>query len=139
MNRYLLDTNILVYLLTGEIDFISSKVSLILEDYSTKLFTSSISILELQQLFRIGKIKPKQKSISDLVLALEEVFNINILPFGKFEITALAKLNVFPDHNDPFDHAIISHAISNKLILISSDKKFDKYTNQQLKFVYNKR
>jgi tRNA(fMet)-specific endonuclease VapC len=140
MGRYLLDTNILVYLVLGYKDDISSNVLSIFGDYSSQLFTSSISVLELQQLYRIGKIKPKRyKSSRELVSGLEKDYNIAILPFGEFQIASLANLTVPNGHNDPFDHAIISHAISDKLILISSDSKFEKYTNQKLEFVFNKR
>jgi tRNA(fMet)-specific endonuclease VapC len=140
MGRYLLDTNILVYLVLGYKDDISSNVLSIFGDYSSQLFTSSISVLELQQLYRIGKIKPKRyKSTQELVSGLGNDYNISILPFGELQISSLAKLNVPNGHNDPFDHAIISHAISDKLTLISSDSKFDKYSNQKLKFVFNKR
>jgi len=140
MGRYLLDTNILVYLVLGYKDDISSNVLSIFGDYSSQLFTSSISVLELQQLYRIGKIKPKRyKSAQELVSCLGSDYNISILPFGELQIANLTKLNVANGHNDPFDHAIISHAISDKLTLISSDSKFDKYSNQKLKFVFNKR
>lgn len=43
-NRYLLNTNILVFMVTGEIDEISPDVGLIFEDYNSQLETSSVSI-----------------------------------------------------------------------------------------------
>jgi len=49
------------------------------------------------------------------------------------------KLSIAPGHNDPFDHAVISHAIADRLTLISSDRKFEQYQSQRLNFVFNKR
>ena len=60
MSRYLLDTNILVYMLLSETDSISNETDLIIDDYNNQLFTSSISIMELVQLYNISKNKIKK-------------------------------------------------------------------------------
>ena len=39
---------------------------------------------------------------------------------------------VLQDHNDPSDHVIIAHAITNRIPLITDDGKFDFYRNQGL-------
>ncbi|MGC4128254.1 MAG: type II toxin-antitoxin system VapC family toxin [Bergeyella sp.] len=137
--RYLLDTNIVVYVISNDYE-ISNDTQSILEDYSSLLFMSSVSLIELAQLFRIGKIKSKKyKSSTEMTKAIEEEFGIKILPFAKEHGITLTKLDIAENHNDPFDHAIISHAITEKLTLVSSDKKFKDYTSQGLEFVYNKR
>jgi PIN domain nuclease of toxin-antitoxin system len=94
----------------------------------------------LLQLWRIGKVKSKKfKSANDLVRSIETDLLIKIEPFSIQNLEVLSKLIVSENHNDPFDHAIISQAISDKLTLISSDTKFKHYTSQKLKFVFNKR
>ena len=86
------------------------------------------------------KIKPKKyKTADELLIAIETDFFIKILPFAKEHIQILSKLKIATGHNDPFDHSIISHAITEKMILVSSDKKFEAYTGQQLFFSFNKR
>ena len=76
------------------------------------------------QLFRIKKIKPKGfKNATDLFNAIEDLLYIKILPYTKQQAHVLSTLKIVDNHNDPFDHAIISHAIADKLILVSSDKK----------------
>jgi len=142
MNRYLLDTNILVRLVTGEHDRISPDIFSILQDYENQLYVSSVSIMELIELHRIGKIDKKRKKFKvteDLVKVIENEFNIVIKSFAKEHALTLSKLQVIDNHNDPFDHVIISHAITEKLILVSSDTKFKHYTTQKLNFVFNKR
>ena len=138
MSRYLLDTNILAFII-GDNEEISNEVWDILGDYSNQIYTSSICVSELIQLYRIKKIRPKYKTSEAMVKAIEDEFYIEVLPFDKNHTKTLTKLQITEGHNDPFDHAIISHAITDKLILVSSDGKFDSYTPQKLKFVYNKR
>ena len=129
MARYLLDTNILVFLITGDSDNISINTQKILSDLSNQLYTNSISVLELLQLYRIGKIQVQRfKTANELVDAIEDFLYIKILPVTKQHTQKLTKLKISISHNDPFDHAIIAHAMTEKLTLISSDRKFHDYT-----------
>ncbi len=138
MSRYLLDTNIVVFILFSEFDKLSIEPKKIVDEYNNQLFTSAISVMELMQLFRLKKIKSKKyKNSTELFNAIENEFFIKILPFSKNQSFVLSQLNIAPAHSDPFDHAIISHAIADKLILISSDRKFDFYKNQKLLFLHN--
>ena len=140
MERYLLDTNILAFIICSEQDNLSPFVEDIIDEQNNLLHVSSVSVIELLQLFKIQKIKPKGfKNATEIVAAIENLLFIKILPFTKTHTEALAKLKIANAHNDPFDHAIISHAIADKLTLVSSDRKFKEYVTQNLKFVYNKR
>lgn len=140
MARYLLDTNILAFLVSGDSDSISNETKEILTDYHNQLYTSSVAILELLQLYRIKKIQPKKfKNSTELFDAIENVFFIKIMPFAKEHLNTLSKLNITTDHNDPFDHSIIAQAISEKMILVSSDKKFKAYISQNLSLAFNRR
>lgn len=53
------------------------------------------------------------------------MININLIQFTKNDFETLLQLEFF--HQDPFDRMIISQAISNNLIIISNDSKFDYY------------
>lgn len=127
-------------MLMGEDENLSIQVQSILNDYNSQLFTSIIAVNELLQLWRIGKVKSKKfKTANDLVKSIETDLLIKIEPFSIQNLEVLSKLIVSENHNDPFDHAIISQAISDKLTLISSDTKFKHYASQKLKFVFNRR
>jgi tRNA(fMet)-specific endonuclease VapC len=140
MERYLLDTNILVFIICGEDDCLSKDITAIIYDNSNQLFVSTISVQELLQLYRIKKIKPKGfKNALEVFDAIENQLNIKILPFAKPHAKTLAKLKIIDGHNDPFDHSIIAHAMTENLNLVSSDRKFKEYTPQKLKFSFNKR
>jgi PIN domain nuclease of toxin-antitoxin system len=137
--RYYLDTNILVFIITVNEDNISAKLSAILNDYSTTLYTSSVAVKELLLLFRIGKLKGKRfKSEVDILNGLEEA-GIEIRYFNQYHFALYAKLRITDSHKDMNDHAIIAQSISDKIPLISSDKCFENYTSQGLNFIYNKR
>jgi PIN domain nuclease of toxin-antitoxin system len=59
MNRYYLDTNILVFLLEKRNDEISKEVGKVIMDYGNLLYTSTVYVHELIHLFQIGKMCPK--------------------------------------------------------------------------------
>ena len=40
---------------------------------------------------------------------------------------------------DPSDHVIIAHAITNRMPLVSSDRKFKFYEDQGLELVFNEK
>lgn len=96
-------------------------------------------MVELLQLYRIGKIRSKHKTIDAILCILIDQFSLEVLPFGDRQIKTLKNLHIANDHNDPFDHMVISHAITDRLILISSDRKFERYESQRLDFVFNVR
>ncbi|MFA7444558.1 MAG: type II toxin-antitoxin system VapC family toxin [Flavobacteriaceae bacterium] len=140
MGRYLLDTNIVAFFISDDKDNLSFEVYDILTDYNNQLYISAVSVLELLQLYRIKKITTrKYKTANELYQALEKVFYIEILPFIKEHTDTLSNLKIADGHNDPFDHSIIAHAITEKFTLVSSDRKFEEYISQKLKFVFNKR
>jgi len=138
--RYYLDTNILVFILDNEYDNLHSDIRVILEDYANSLFISSIVLQELVLLFRLGKLNPKSqyKNEKDLIKKVEEL-GIEIVFFSKNNLSTYLNLSVSENHKDMNDHLIISQAISEKIDLISSDRKFEDYRNQGLKFIYNRR
>ncbi len=46
---------------------------------------------------------------------------------------------MFDDHRDPNDRLIVAQAISDRVPLISSDRKFERYRNYGLDFMFNER
>lgn len=140
MGRFLLDTNIIVFMLLGENDQLDDNVEFIIQDFYNSLNISSVTVMEIVQLYRISKIRSKKhKSVTEMITAIETDFGIKTLPFSKEHGITLTKLSVADGHNDPFDHSIIAHAITEKLTLVSSDRDFKAYIPQKLKFVFNER
>ena len=137
--RYLIDTNIFIYWIL-DFESLSKDVKAILEDYENTFYLSAESVKELIVGFNNGKLVSRYwKKASDMVKDITIRYCIHVLPVGEeqMETYAQLKLNLAEDHRDPSDHVIISHAINNRLPLISSDSKFLFYRNQGLDLIYN--
>ena len=130
MNRYYLDTNILVFLLEKRSDEISKEVGELIMDYENLLFTSTVCVHELIHLSQIGKLHIKRKGknadISEFSQWLDEM-SIKIVPVTVQNLQTYSTLPLFDEHRDPNDRLIIAQAISDKIALVSSDRKFDMY------------
>lgn len=111
--RYLIDTNIFVYLAT-DVDSLSRGVLALLEEPDALLFLSAESVRELIVGYRNkGLCSKRWKSIEDMVAAIEKDFYIKILPLKKEHMQTYARLeiNEAQGHKDPSDHVVISHVI----------------------------
>ena len=137
--RYLIDTNIFVYL-ASDLDLLSRDVLFIMSDYDSVLYMSAESVKELIVAFRTKKLLSKRwKNETEMIRAIEGEFCIQILPIKKehLETYARLQLNEAQGHKDPSDHMIIAQAITEHLPLISSDSRFLFYQNQGLDLIFN--
>jgi len=132
--RYLIDTNILIFLLIDN-GFIDRNVKYILSDYNNDVYVSSSSIFEIVHLFQNNRISVKIKTAKELLTTIEKEFNLKVIHTKKEHFETFAKLPMIKGHNDPIDRIIISQSITEKIPLISSDGKFKEYKN--LDFIYN--
>jgi PIN domain nuclease of toxin-antitoxin system len=57
----------------------------------------------------------------------------------KEHLLTFADLEPAKDHGDPFDRMIVAHAITEKIPLISSDRKMQSYKKQGLDFIFNEK
>ena len=118
--RCLIDTNIFVFL-ASEADRLKANVRELLSDYDTQINMSIESVKELIIAFRSKKLLAKiWKS------------EVEILPSI---IDEYQKPDSAAGHNDPSDLMIISHAITEKIPLISSDSRFPFYRKQGLDLI----
>lgn len=132
--RLSLDTNVLAFYLY-ETDELSAYVSSELFDYSNVLFASSVCAHELIHLCQIGKIRRD----ADRVLTDLDEAGITIVPVTRPHLETLADPPIYDDHRDPNDRLIIAQAIADRVPLISSDRKFSRYTRHGLHFIFNER
>lgn len=138
-----LDTNMLYFLLLKNNEDISPAVNSILSDYQTVLCTSAVCVHELIHLCHIGKVpvgkkKSALKKAHDVLTWLNDM-NIEIVAVTEKHLQEYADLPFYDDHKDPNDRLIIGQAISDKVLLVSSDHKFERYVKYGLNFIFNKR
>ena len=139
--RYLLDTNIFVFWAT-EIESLSKDVMAALNEPDALLYMSTASVMELVVGYNHKSFDTRRwKSAEEMVRSIRAEFYIDILPFREEHLVTFARLRVnqAQGHNDPFDHMIISHAITEGMVLVSSDRRFPYYRRQVLNLLFNKR
>ena len=139
--RILIDTQIFIFLVQ-DFSSLSREVVSLLSDYANTLHISAESVKELIVAYKNkGLLTKKWKTAEEMVAAIEDEYYIKILPVSKEHMKTYSKLSInsIDDHKDPSDHVIISHAITNKLPLISSDRRFPYYTEQGLDLIFNER
>lgn len=125
-------------MLLGKTESISHEVEDIISDFSNTLCVSSASIIETILLHKTHKIRLGFK-VEELTNVIEDQLYLNILHTKDEHLKTYSQLEIIPNHKDQIDHFIISQAISEKMILVSSDRKFKEYSTQKLEFVFNKR
>ena len=141
MTRYLLDTNIFIFWAT-DYTSLSNDVNMLLNEPDAMLYISSASVMEMDVGYNNHSFDTRRwKSAQEMVESIRKEFYIDILPFKEEHLTTFAKLraNIAKGHKDPFDHMIISHAITEDMTLVSSDSRFPFYKRQGLKLLYNKK
>ncbi|MBQ7514325.1 MAG: type II toxin-antitoxin system VapC family toxin [Prevotella sp.] len=135
--RILLDTCVIIDLLT-DFDSLGVEVLDLLNDPSNKLYVSAETPRELIVNFNNKKLLPKYwKTAEEMIYAIKDEANVDILPLTEAIVLTYSRLhiNIAQDHRDPSDHIIISHAITEKLTLLSSDTRFWFYRNQGLDLI----
>lgn len=118
---------------------INDDVKAIIKDYETLLFSSSVCFAELVHLIQIGKVRiPECKDIRRAAnVALQRLSEL--VATSGTHIDTLVDLPLYDDHRDPNDRMIIAQAISDRIPLVSSDRKFSRYERYGLDFIYNER
>ena len=137
--RYLLDTNIFIYLATDP-DLLSADVRAVIQDPNNVLCMSMESIKELVIAYRRkGLWSRRWHTPEDIIDSITEEYFITILPIREEHMRTFAQLtiNEAQGHFDPSDHLIISHAITERIPLISSDRLFAFYRKQGLELIEN--
>ena len=137
--RLLLDTNIYVYMVSDR-QSLTKDVCAYLEDPENLKYLSIVSLQELITAFRTKKLlsnlwKTEAEMIS-FVLNDPSV-EIDNTDVNVIRTLAALQINLAQEHKDPFDHIIISQAITHKMTLVSSDTKFPFYRKQGLRLLEN--
>ncbi|MBQ6777284.1 MAG: type II toxin-antitoxin system VapC family toxin [Paludibacteraceae bacterium] len=135
----MLDT-CMVLLMAIDDDLLDENVAEILYDNENTLCVSAETGRELVVGFNNHKFEFKKwKTSNDVIRYVENDLGIQILPIDKnvIETYSNLELNTAQDHRDPSDHIIIAHAMTAKIPLISSDRKFPFYTKQGLQLIMN--
>ena len=117
--KLLLDTNVLLRMLE-EPHRLSAHVQAALDDLSNTLVVTTASLVEISIKVGTGRmVMPPQ-----LLERLSE-FGCDILPVKAEHAMRMADLPVI--HRDPFDRLIVAQALSEDLILLTTDRLLETY------------
>jgi PIN domain nuclease of toxin-antitoxin system len=132
--NYLLDTHVIVNLLNYEnAPTINKNFKEEFTYYQNNYYISVLSILEIIQLFHIGRLSPVpiHEIFQKLMIMKVKIISTNLEEFKVFEKIPIPTIKK-KRHSDPFDRMIIATAISNKITLASKDDKFPYYSRYGL-------
>ena len=123
-DSYLFDTHALIFWSNKELvsdDFIKFFDK---QEQKGNIFVSPISFWEIALLVKKGKIEMQDThGWKNEILSNTNIKLINPTSSEMIDSTLL------PDHHkDPFDRLLIAQAYRNKLLLVTKDKKIQKYT-----------
>lgn len=128
--KYLLDTHILLWFLTENVEKLSENCQQILLNESNQLYFSKASIWEIAIKYGLGKpdFDYNPKEIADELLRLGFVC-LEIEFLHLYGVANLSKI-----HRDPFDRLLIVQAEQEKLQLLTADKAILQYDKS---FIYD--
>ena len=135
--RLLLDTCAVIDLLTDPENLGRGAIELV-QDPSNMLYASFETLRELIVHFNNKKLLSKQWSTAqEMIDYVQNELDIEFMPLRTpvGYTYANLRLNTGQDHRDPSDHVIISHAITERIALLSSDTRFCFYRDQGLDLI----
>jgi PIN domain nuclease of toxin-antitoxin system len=135
--RTLLDTCVIIDWATDP-QALDDGVWDIIDDPENRIYISAETVRELVVNYNTKKLLTKYwDNTKDMLNTIENEYGVEVLPITRNVVATYTGLllNDAQDHRDPSDHIIISHAITERLTLISSDEKFSFYRNQGLDLI----
>ncbi len=122
--NYLFDTCLLINLINGKKEEISSHVQSLLQNPSSKMSLSTVSLWEMAIKYSIDKLALKEEP-GPWLLEMAKEMGWTILDINAHHIFKVSQLP--HHHNDPFDRLLVAQSQIEKIPLITPDKKFKKY------------
>ena len=135
MNRYLIDTHILIWHIYKR-EMLSTQLIDELDDYNNLIFISRVSLMEIAIKNRDGNFRLTDDYAS-FIRNIDKRLGVKILDIDNRHLITLNQLVYPKNHKDPFDHLIVSQAITDRLCLISADSKMKYYKEQGLELFEN--
>ena len=118
-NRYLLDTNVAIWL-DRQVDRLPEPALAVLEDPASRLYVSAASFWELAIKQNLGKIEGDIRLESVL-----ETYGMQELAISSRYSEAIRGLALL--HNDPFDRMLVAQAMVEGMVLVTSDRRLAGY------------
>jgi PIN domain nuclease of toxin-antitoxin system len=120
--KLLLDTNIIIF---AAKDTLPHKARALIEDEENRVFYSAASIWELVVKYDKGKLDlPIAPFALENALRLNGYEQLDIKPRHALGLSDLKNI-----HKDPFDRILVSQALSENMVLLTTDEVLARYSN----------
>lgn len=99
--RVFVDTNILVFLYTGNEDLISVNVRAIITEWDNEVMTSTVCVQEFIHLLQTGRVcadKRRKRNGAESLLEWLHAMNVRITPVSERDLGTYSTLPLFSDH-----------------------------------------
>ncbi len=123
--KLLLDTHTLLWWLNDDVQ-LEHRARELIANPGNDVLVSTVSLWEIVIKVRVGKLQADIGEISQTI-GHQGFSLLNISPV---HLTALDSLPFHADHRDPFDHLLISQAITEGAIFVSEDRHTPRYAVQ---------
>ncbi|MBQ3419820.1 MAG: type II toxin-antitoxin system VapC family toxin [Erysipelotrichaceae bacterium] len=129
--KYLLDTHVIMWALIDS-PKLSKEVKQILFNNDNTIYYSTVSAWEVE----IKHLKRENFKLSgkQLCFLCDQNYVLN-LPIQNKHVEELENINKDTNHNDPFDKMLLAQAKVENMVLITHDKKFKAYNENNILFV----
>ena len=125
----LLDTHTLLWTLFNN-DSLDEDVKRIIEDRKNKLFVSVVSLWEIE--IKHNKRENEMPYCAQQIQDIIDKSDFELLPLSGQDIGNLGLFINQKIHNDPFDHMLMSTALTRQMYLMTHDENIGKYKNVML-------
>jgi PIN domain nuclease of toxin-antitoxin system len=124
--RLLLDMHTLLWHANGDPQMSAAATALLI-DPANELFLSTASLWEIAIKMGLKKIALSSPYLAFLSRAIGG-YGLTVLPISLEDCAEYERLPFpNPQHRDPFDRMIITHALRNRISVVGTDAAFDSY------------
>lgn len=131
MNRYLLDTHVVLNLLLRSAELTDGQNE-VLRSRVDKKFISAITFWEISIKHSLGKLDLVGSSPKQVFLECQKL-GFHFLPVTSEVTSTYDQLPKFQNHKDPFDRMLVWQAMQYDLSFLSSDTSMPQYASAGLK------
>lgn len=126
--RYLLDTHILIWALSGAEGFLPQTVAEMIDAPENEIFFSPVSIWEvaIKNMVRPGQVGVTAETLARLC-GKAGIREVPMTSRHALTVESLSRPEDAPPHKDPFDRMLIAQAKAEGMRLITHDGKLEDY------------
>lgn len=121
----LIDTHILIWFQENNELLERRRMSLLI-DPANQIFVSQVSLMELAIKYKLNKLPGFIVGLPTIVRQIV-IDGFTILPIREAHLLNYQQIPLFEDHRDPFDRFLVATVISESMVFMTADRKFEYY------------